>query len=474
MKVRIEHLGALHEAEIELKPLTVFVGPNNTGKTWTVYTIAALLGEFGRQRYTKAYVSGESTDSYPSLDAAIKQLVEEGNAKIDLVEFFNKYGSYYMNNVAVRIPQWMQTFLGTQYASFDDLELFIDLSEQESQNIAPKIILEFPHSAKLSVGKGGDALLNAVKKPGDPILYFYTKGVGGIIEKLPLEIIKEFVAETVFRGVNKAFYPRVFYFAAERTSLVSFACSAKRIEREELPDEDDGKEPNSSGIALSEPSSGLMNIIAEAKFEGSVKKRNDQAKKDPNIANYLKLAELLQAILGGRLDFSKPEPDLERELLFKYLIDEPIILDLPVVSSMVKDLSPLVLYLQYIARPRDLLVIDEPEMNLHPKAQAELTEFLAILVNAGLRVLITTHSPYVVDHLTNLMKAYKHEDKENIQKKFYLKRIDAFISQDDVSVYLFDKNTAKNVLDKEGLIDWDTFSSESERISQLFFELEGD
>jgi len=89
MKANIKNLGAIHEAEIDLKPFTVFVGPNNTGKTWTVYTLAALLGSYGRDRYIEAYVSSEITDSYPPIDTAVKQLSEEGNAKINLVKFFN-------------------------------------------------------------------------------------------------------------------------------------------------------------------------------------------------------------------------------------------------------------------------------------------------------------------------------------------------------------------------------------------------
>lgn len=38
---------------------------------------------------------------------------------------------------------------------------------------------------------------------------------------------------------------------------------------------------------------------------------------------------------------------------------------------MVKELSPLVLYLRYLARAGELLIIDEPEMNLHPEDSDE-------------------------------------------------------------------------------------------------------
>jgi len=63
---------------------------------------------------------------------------------------------------------------------------------------------------------------------------------------------------------------------------------------------------------------------------------------------------------------------------------------------MVKELAPLVLYLHYLVAPNDWIIIDEPEMNLHPTVQIEFIEFLAMLVNAGLQVLITTQSPYIL------------------------------------------------------------------------------
>lgn len=57
MKVAIKNLGAVREAEIELKPLTVFVGPNNTGKTWSAYTIAAILSYYGWFEYKNYYAT---------------------------------------------------------------------------------------------------------------------------------------------------------------------------------------------------------------------------------------------------------------------------------------------------------------------------------------------------------------------------------------------------------------------------------
>ncbi|MDE0209697.1 MAG: AAA family ATPase, partial [Boseongicola sp.] len=73
-------------------------------------------------------------------------------------------------------------------------------------------------------------------------------------------------------------------------------------------------------------------------------------------------------------------------------------------SSMVSELAPVVLYLRHIVKPGDLLIIEEPESHLHPAMQVEFTKQLAAAVNAGIRVLITTHSEIVLEEIANLVR----------------------------------------------------------------------
>lgn len=49
--------------------------------------------------------------------------------------------------------------------------------------------------------------------------------------------------------------------------------------------------------------------------------------------------------------------------------------------------------------------IEEPEIHLHPKAQREMVEILALLVNRGFRAVVTTHSLTVLYELNNLLQA---------------------------------------------------------------------
>ncbi len=43
----------------------------------------------------------------------------------------------------------------------------------------------------------------------------------------------------------------------------------------------------------------------------------------------------------------------------------------------------------------DIIVIENPEIHLHPKAQSDLTEFLCFVANAGIQVILETHSDHV-------------------------------------------------------------------------------
>ena len=73
-------------------------------------------------------------------------------------------------------------------------------------------------------------------------------------------------------------------------------------------------------------------------------------------------------------------------------------------SSMVSELAPVVLYLRHVVRAGDVLIIEEPESHLHPEMQVAFTRLLATVVKAGIRVVVTTHSEWVLEALANLVR----------------------------------------------------------------------
>lgn len=455
MKVEISNLGPVKKAEIDLKPLTVFIGQNGEGKSWTAYAIAALLGGYSFPEYLRAYLKGKTQQKYPPVDDAIEQFLEEGNAKIDVVKFASDCAENYFNDVARFAPQLMGSFMKSDRLTFPDLQMRFNLGESKTELIAK--IKAALVDRKISFNpQTKTALLNAVKESREAILYFYSSGE--FRDKLPERSVKEFVCKEVFQIIHTAFFASSYFLSPERTTIITLPFGGS-IEKEF-----NGGEITEPFI---EPVKQLLGSMSAA-YQKSFYERKEQIKENPQIGEYLKLADFLESdILLGKLDF---ETSIKKELLFQPT-EGNVKLGMPVVSSMVKELAPLVLYLRYLAKPNDLLIIDEPEMNLHPAVQVEIVEFLGMLVNANLKVLITTHSPYIVDQLVNLMKAEKHEERDKMKDSFYLESSEAFLSQKRVSVYLFDEGNTKNILPKNGIIDWETFSNVSEDVSQLYSQL---
>lgn len=464
MKLSIRNLGVVKEADLDLKPLTVFIGPNNTGKSWVAYTLMALFGNYGFQRSIQEVYDAKTATPYPPLDNAVQQLIDEGNTKIDLVQFADEYAEIYFNNVAHSARDWLQNFMGTKYASFSDLTLSVNFAD--SKQALLEHIKDTGIVWKVALGQGKkEGLINALKEGGENKLFFYTSAEEKILDKLPLRAVKEFVIGPVLTALHKnSFCSEAIAFPVERTTITGLFHDRQSYQQGQQNNQQD------EGIVVPFAFGQFISLTHTLFQQGSLTERLKKAEEIEEIHNYIQLAEVLEReILGGKVDFSTPEPDPRREILFQPLSD--VKLDMPATSSMVKELTSLILYLRYLAEPRELFVIDEPEMNLHPRAQAQMVEFLALLVDAGLQVLITTHSPYILDHLGNLMAAAEHQEQDELEEKFYLKRKAAFISKENVSAYVFGDETVRSALDEEKIIDWDTFSSVSEEVSRIYFEM---
>ena len=110
--------------------------------------------------------------------------------------------------------------------------------------------------------------------------------------------------------------------------------------------------------------------------------------------------------------------------------------DLPLMnaSSMVSELAPVVLYLRHVVQPGDLLIIEEPESHLHPAMQVEFIRQLAAAVQSGVRILITTHSEWVLEELANLVRLSElpKEQRTGIDDE------DIVLSPDQVGAWFFE------------------------------------
>jgi AAA15 family ATPase/GTPase len=124
----------------------------------------------------------------------------------------------------------------------------------------------------------------------------------------------------------------------------------------------------------------------------------DLAKRDSfMVRKYPEILNEFADIIGGEYLVTKSD-----ELYFvpkgkriKLTMDES--------SSAVRSLLDIGFYLRHVAAPGDLLMVDEPELNLHPENQRRVAILFSKLVNIGIKVFITTHSDYIIKELNTLI-----------------------------------------------------------------------
>jgi ABC-type multidrug transport system ATPase subunit len=83
---------------------------------------------------------------------------------------------------------------------------------------------------------------------------------------------------------------------------------------------------------------------------------------------------------------------------------------------------------------RSLLILDEPEVHLHPKWQLAYAQVIIDLIKEeGLNVVVNSHSPYMIEALK------RFAEKENINANYYLAEDGKIIRSDDSLEKIFEK-----------------------------------
>ena len=140
--------------------------------------------------------------------------------------------------------------------------------------------------------------------------------------------------------------------------------------------------------------------------------------------------------MGGDYSTSKDE------VVFRSAARGPRRFTIPLhlASSSARGLSDLYFFLRHAARKDQLLVIDEPENHLDTANQILLARLLARVVNAGVKVLLTTHSDYLIKEINNLiMLGHSFRNKAKVIKRLKYGE-DDHLGPDRIRAYIAKKN----------------------------------
>jgi len=157
-----------------------------------------------------------------------------------------------------------------------------------------------------------------------------------------------------------------------------------------------------------------------------------------------------------------------------------------ILSSGQQELLPLLLILQHEVRnliynreknTTDLIYVEEPEAHLFPSAQGALVEYIASIsafLSKSCNIVLTTHSPYVIAKLNNLIKAFtvsKLADESVARNVESIVDRRCWLPPSSVNAYALDGGILKSVKDESGLIDGGYLDSISEDIGERFMQL---
>ena len=147
------------------------------------------------------------------------------------------------------------------------------------------------------------------------------------------------------------------------------------------------------------PLPALSGVIAD--FLESLIRLGELGSSPKTDSNHLKAADRIEKnILAGAVQIAD-SPTGYPEIHYRP-VGWKDAMPLMSASSMVSELAPVVLYLRRLVKLGDTLIIEEPESHLHPAMQVEFMRQLAAVTLAGVRVILTTHSEWVLDELSNL------------------------------------------------------------------------
>lgn len=396
--IKVKNFGPIEKAEIDLRPLTVFVGESNTGKTYLAALIYALHQNFrGISQFPWAdSVASQLSFAYRFHSPSRREEIEKELLKA--LEKLNTSGHPFK---FADLPQQMssrsQSILTDQENFTYELQRCFDL---ESVSKLIRFIGSQDNEMKvsLSVGEGDQTYWDfeaRVIGSADPTIR------GHINPDMILLNAKDPMRKTEFSETSDV--ERLFQILSRRRwrTADSYYLPAARsgiMESRDVLATALIKRATRIGLDRLEVStfSGMIADFLEQIFQ--YKERKGPSSKIRRVAEQLE-TELLE----GKIEVNRPASEAYPEFLYRPdQANEG--LRMSHASAMVSELAPLVLFLRGIVKQGDLLIIEEPESHLHPGAQTKIAQTLARLVRSGVHVMITTHSNYLLQQIGNLIR----------------------------------------------------------------------
>lgn len=428
--IQLRNFGPIKDGQFELRPLTIFLGQNNTGKTYCallVYSIyQAILGRIpGTMPSISSKFFSSKFDRDLSKDWQKIRATLEVNRKIhlsDFPEFTKKQLTEILRESFSRLPQSIEIALHKYFQYEQPNELICkSLANPRSMVIDLK---PFGGNSYLNLKVAPRSKKVRVSTPLSPEQFTlqYSQVQSLLEKKMPSELIMynlfSYCFQRLFVGLNSI---KLYYLPAARSGTLQVWPLMGTAITETLS-RAVGLYPINIGTVPGITSDFMTTIYNLIGRYGSSHKS-----KLGKVIDFMETE-----ILEGQVGIAKTG-DLKTPAFFYSTPGFRI--DLSRSSSMVAELAPLDMLMKRLLAPGDLLIIDEPEAHLHPENQRKAAILLAKLVRHGVKVICTTQSHIFLHQISNLVLASNLKS----DKKEKLHLVDSSLEQSDVGVYLFQK-----------------------------------
>ncbi|MBO9424781.1 AAA family ATPase [Labrenzia sp. R4_1] len=377
MQIKFENFGQAGSGALTLSDLTLICGQNNSGKTYTSYAVYAVLKNF--KEFFRYGVEDE-----------VERAISKGEpATVNLKEIRKNFDKY-LTEAGQRFGEGLDDFFNAPDDFFSDSEFSFDVSQELGEVGDYRATVRFSKEVELVAEVDPDAEILT-------IAYLHDEG-----SKLPRVFVRNIIRDLIWGALLEDKFPSPFVVTSERTGVSLFYKDLDYNTNaiiSHLRDSDKIDPIKLIEARRSRYAQPIQDNIDAVRDYDNISKQKSYLRKDREKYKYV--FDAMNELLGGG-GFKSSNGQLAYRTKRKR--KEPsVVVPLYIASSSIKSLFLVDMYINHVARENQVLIIDEPELNLHPDNQVRVARLIARLVNAGVKVLLTTHSDYIVREINNLV-----------------------------------------------------------------------